>query len=161
MKAPTCPLIHQFSLPVTRSRPLAMYTAVRPCHCTLVGCMLMPVRDKEPPAVLSLKHCLSPFLPHWTTFEPPQEFIRVLQRLASFLLSPIGTYRRAKGIVIFVFLDVSHSDNPQPAAANTAHNARHHALGRQIREGDLLLPSSGLRGNCNLLLLRIHDKPVV
>lgn len=100
---------------------------------------------------------------------PPLDDIRTPARVCSrssetSIFSLISDWHVSEGERnrhIWFFLDVSHSDNPQPAAANTAHNARHHALGKQIREGNLLLPSSGLRGNCNLLLLTIHDKPVV
>lgn len=55
--------------------------------------------------------------------------------------------RKESSYLFFTFFLVgSHSDNPQPATANTSHTIPVIMLYGAKQEGDLLLPSSGLQG---------------
>lgn len=83
-----------------------------PHHCILVGWMNHRL------SCLSQTPFLSPFLPLWTTFEPPQEFIRVLRRLASYLwLARNGGRKESSYLLFFLHL---------PLRQPTAYRCKHH-----------------------------------
>ncbi len=106
---------HTLSPPrhVYRGKAMPLYTG---------GWMLMPVRGQRTTSCLVSQTLSFSVPPPLDDIRTPAEFIRVLQRLASFLLSPIGTYRRAKGIVIFVFF--GRLPLRQPTACRCKHGTQ-------------------------------------
>lgn len=108
---------------------------------------------------LSQTPFLSPFLPLWTTFEPPQEFIHVLWRLASYLQLARNRGRKESSYLVFW---TSPTPTTHSLSLQTPHTMPVIMLkgAKQDRVTYCCHQVASWR-NCNLLLIMFHNGPVV